>query len=395
MKRDLIRTIESKTISYELLMGLMGVGVAFGLSLPQDDNQYWDYTRSLKRHLNLVDDKYLELLEKSSKEWHSNNHNKNDNDKEPFKVPFDINIFSDLFKSVGEDVSVKKDLVLDALGDIPLVTSFEQPGHIIKDNMSFSYINTTGTSTVIDFTIEPDPKWSHISILNYIIRSGSKSSSGSISYNHNSDKNDFKFYQSSDGVHPMIGWVGVSTVVKSFETDIGKDLCYKSYVKAYPSYTTTEIEYSPIRPSGSELPSLPNIGIPNPSTSPEVGLGLEPPFNVVISNSSSSNTSSEISYSVCGNILQNIIDGVKSTYTPVTNVEIILDAISNQNTNLTIVPKTNFEELLYKYLKKDKTNLPNPITLDEIILHSKISGTSVNVVPETSVQILLNKLKNI
>lgn len=114
-----------------------------------------------------------------------------------------------------------------------------------------------------------------------------------------------------------------------------------------------------------------------------------------IPNSSSSNTSSETSYSICGNILQNIIDGVKSTYTPVTNVEIILDAISNQNTNLTIVPKTNFEELLYKYLKKDKTNLPNPTTLDEIILHSKISGTSVNVVPETSVQILLNKLKNI
>ena len=83
-------------ISYELLMGLMAVGTVFGLSLPKDDNEYWDYTKSLKEHLHLVDDVYLERLEKSYSEWKFKNNNKPDDEKEPLKVPY-IDGLSNLF----------------------------------------------------------------------------------------------------------------------------------------------------------------------------------------------------------------------------------------------------------------------------------------------------------
>ena len=105
-------------ISYELLMGLMAVGTVFGLSLPKDDNEYWDYTKSLKEHLHLVDDVYLERLEKSYSEWKFKNNNKPDDEKEPLKVPY-IDGLSNLFDSVGKDVSKEYSVVGTGLEKLP------------------------------------------------------------------------------------------------------------------------------------------------------------------------------------------------------------------------------------------------------------------------------------
>lgn len=97
-------------ITYEALMALMALGAAYGLALPKDDDQYWDYTRSLKKHLQLVDEEYLEALADSYMKYKdgdgggSDNNNNNNNEKEPWKVPF-IPGLGTLFKKIADDLT--------------------------------------------------------------------------------------------------------------------------------------------------------------------------------------------------------------------------------------------------------------------------------------------------
>ena len=149
-------------ISYELLMGLMSVGVAFGLSLPKDNDQYWDYAKSLKDHLTLVDDDYLEKLEKSYKEWKFNNNNKPDNEKEPLKLPY-IPSLEQLFSNVGNDVSNSNPKVYDTYGSYSLVDyrdNMNLVGYNFKYNGSpvthnFHYKNANGETVTLSVSLLP------------------------------------------------------------------------------------------------------------------------------------------------------------------------------------------------------------------------------------------------
>ena len=249
-------------ISYELLMGLMGVGALFGLSLPKDDNEYWDYTRSLKKHLQVVDDNYLDKLDKSIKEWKINNNKKPDNEKEPLKLPY-IPGLNELFDSVGEDVSREYKYVNNIINPVATDPLFIDSVYYKGD--------VTGR---LDFTLP----------------------GGHVLVEYNSSNRDNYIYLNDQLVHSIYGRDPylIGLLYKN-------DSIYLAYKRAdYSDYSYTlqnmgrlpnldvydkpSINYNPTSPSVDNdeliLPNLPSINIPNIESIPGYQEGLEPPFDV-------------------------------------------------------------------------------------------------------------------
>lgn len=284
-------------ISYELLMGLMAVGTAFGLSLPKDDVEYWDYTRSLRNHLSVVDDEYLRLLDKSAKEWRQNSNNNDDepDNDTPFIVPVSatlVSVLSELFDKVGKDVSISYTYVNTLLN--PLM-NFKDYTSYTNSDISFNTL-TQSNQDLLTYKIYPNCH-------NHEIKIASGGAKGAVSYVYDKSFANYEDYynkgltimgsQNSTGVAKVtlftingdlaLGYLNSSNAKQATYLTCpttGQRLTFNKYVKPV-------IPYSPITPNidNDELivpNGVPNINIPGIDTIPGVSPGddVNPPFDV-------------------------------------------------------------------------------------------------------------------
>ena len=281
--------IAATTISYELLMALMGVGVSFGLSLPKDDSEYWDYTRSLKKHLQVVDDEYLDLLDKSVKEWKTNNNNKPDNEKTPFQVPLIPGIYDklkQLFTNVGNDVSYQYKYVNHILQPIKIFNSSDSSDYISQNIDIYKVVNTVELSFV------------SVDVLGNRIP-------GSIRFERTSNSEcDVKVLRKGLKTYEFTTSLSLDQGVGIFAYTNGNLSYWKGYGQGMYGYNSSNslnllkvptgdivlkplIPYTPSEPNIDNdtiiIPGdLPNISIPSIESVPghEEGVDIEPPFNV-------------------------------------------------------------------------------------------------------------------
>lgn len=277
-------------ISYELLMGLMSIGLSFGLALPQTDEEYYDYTNSLRNHLQLVDEDYIKKLDEHFK-------NNNSNDKK-FQIPYVPGILEKLFDNVGKEVSKPSIKCYSyGLGNLPIYPSYNQVDKnaieipMNGDTVSISYINVKGEYVLCSFKYYNDGN------KRYLYKTFSSEGLGTHSQTHtwtgNLDRkisfalinkgNDlypglYSFSSGSDYASGSIGFVP-NTVISTYEDyyiKYGDDSIKGGVIR-----NTTSIDYNPTVPEIDKenniltVPSIPNLSIPNSESLP----GL-PPFDV-------------------------------------------------------------------------------------------------------------------
>lgn len=282
--------VVAPTISYELLMGLMGIGLSFGLALPKTDDEYYDYTKSLRNHLRLVDDDYLKELDNHFK-------NNNGNDKR-FQVPYIPGVLEKLFDDVGKEVSkpsIKH--YNDALCDLPINTDYrtlnENNSIVIPfgDIFSVSYVNANGNSCNLSLKFYSSGSRTYFD-LNFNTSDGlSVQEKGlEVGSAYKTSKILFTLDNPWKGsISPGVYLINSSGVVSATGIpNMGGALSYEDYYLETENKSAngtvrdkTVIEYNPTSPNVDTdnniitIPSIPNISIPNSDSLPS-----SPPFNV-------------------------------------------------------------------------------------------------------------------
>ena len=280
------------SISYELLMGLMGIGVAFGVALPKTDEEYYDYTQSLRSHLRLVDEDYLKELDEHFK--------KNKNNDKKFQVPYVPGILEKLFENVGKEVSSPKvSTYSGTLGNIPIFKTSNlanSKGISIElgEAVGYSYVNSKGNSVVGSIRIyqEGDKYYSH---RKFETSDGKKSDIKSVFNVSLLTKYKVKLClvgEQGKDIFPMYYLVNssgnfYSSLFSEFASGSGIKM-EDFYVNMWPNTQPdgvirdkTEIEYKPTFPNINTengtvtIPSIPNIPIPDSGKLPNI-----PPLEV-------------------------------------------------------------------------------------------------------------------
>ena len=282
--------VVAPTISYELLMGLMGLGVAFGVALPQSDDEYYDYTKSLRNHLRLVDEDYLKELDNHFK-------NNNGNDKK-FQVPYIPGVLEKLFDDVGKEVSkpsIKH--YNDALCDLPINTDYrtlnENNSIVIPfgDIFSVSYVNANGNSCNLSLKFYSSGSRTYFD-LNFNTSDGLSVQEKGVEVGsaYKTSKILFTLDNPWKGViSPQVFLMNSSgTISATGIPNMGGALSYEDYYLETENKSAngtvrdkTVIGYNPTSPNVDAdnniitIPSIPNISIPNSEDLPS-----SPPFDV-------------------------------------------------------------------------------------------------------------------
>ena len=281
--------VVAPTISYELLMGLMGLGVAFGVALPQTDEEYYDYTNALKSHLRLVDEEYLKELDEHFK-------NNNNNDKK-FQVPYVPGVLEKLFDSLGKEVSSPSTRVYSGtLGNIPIFeTTKGINGNAIKiplgETVGYSYVNSKGNSCVGSIRYYKEGRNTYIQRKFETSDGKSRELTSSVSIASNKTLVFCLVGNLSSYIYPYIGTITDGVFSGGVFSDFiyGNNITEEDYYIKYNNNETvegvirdkTEIEYSPNTPeidydnNTIKIPEVPNISIPESGKLPNT-----PPFEV-------------------------------------------------------------------------------------------------------------------
>lgn len=278
-------------ISYELLMGLIAIGCAYGIAQPLTDDDYWGYTDSLRRNMDelsvdgLLDKDYFITLDEYVKQWNQNNNSKPPEQKEPLKIPF-IPGLDTLFKRVGEEVSQDRKYVSDSLGRINLVSSNVTASNFysklytfhMTESVSFNWINANDNTTFYDYSYTDNNSGMDYLNLNIHTSNGKTASVNTYMQDWQKTKYDlgFAFNQNPDGsISPILYQLDIENKTVSGSLWYNQ-LDYPDWYKKYNNNINGNIgsypktSYVPATPSvdsdnNINIKELPQLDIPVPT----------------------------------------------------------------------------------------------------------------------------------